>query len=288
MTGYGRAEFEAENKNYAVELKTINSKQFDLLARIPQVFKEKELEIRTVLLQNLERGKIEITINTSGNDSSDAYTINTAVLKKYYSEISKLREELQITNDPQLLSTLIKMPDVLEPAQEKLSENDWQHLMKTILEAVDKCNHSRTVEGKVMEEDFVRRIALIMQYLREIENFEQRRIEKIREKFRRDLQKFVTEQSIDENRFEQEIIYYLEKIDITEEKVRLANHCDYFTATLEENNISNGKKLNFISQEIGREINTIGSKANDSDIQKLVVQMKDELEKIKEQLYNIL
>ncbi len=288
MTGYGRAEAEAENKTFAVELKTINSKQFDLQVRIPQHFKEKELEIRTLLLQKLERGKVELTITSNGADAAEAYSINAAILKRYYNEISNIREELQIADDPQILAVLLKMPDVLESADVKISDDEWQRLSEALLAAIDKCNQSRIVEGKVMESDFIRRIELIRNFLSEIETFENRRIEKLRDKFRKDLQKYVAEQSIDENRFEQEIIYYLEKIDITEEKVRLANHCDYFIETLIENNASNGKKLNFISQEIGREINTIGSKANDSDIQKLVVQMKDELEKIKEQLFNIL
>jgi len=288
MTGYGRAEAEAENRTLAVELKTINSKQFDLLPRIPQQFKEKELEIRTLLLQKLERGKVELTIASNGQSPSSAFLVNTMILKKYYNEINKVREELQIAEDPQMLSTLLKMPDVLESGEEKLSEDDWKLLSDTLVKALERCDESRIIEGRVIESDFIQRIGLLRKYLDDIGNFENRRIEKIRDKFRKDLLKYVTEQSIDENRFEQEIIYYLEKIDITEEKVRLANHCDYFIETLGEKDTANGKKLNFISQEIGREINTIGSKANDSDIQKLVVQMKDELEKIKEQLFNIL
>jgi uncharacterized protein (TIGR00255 family) len=288
MTGYGRAEAEAENKTFAVELKTINSKQFDLLARIPQVFKEKELEIRTLLLQKLERGKVELTITANGADAATTYSINIPVVIKYYSEIRKLKSELQLSDDPQLLSVLLKMPEVLKSDDDNLPENEWSIFRGALIEALEKCDKSRAAEGRVIESDFIQRIELIRNYLCEIENFENRRIEKIREKFKKDLQKLLSEQAIDENRFEQEIIYYLEKIDITEEKVRLANHCDYFIATLDEKNVSNGKKLNFISQEIGREINTIGSKANDFDIQKLVVQMKDELEKIKEQLYNIL
>ncbi len=288
MTGYGRAEGEAGTKKFTVEIKTLNSKQFDLISRIPIIYKEKELEIRSHLLQALSRGKIEITLTTDHSEKVENYALNIALAKKYFSEIQLLQREINIEDDPQIMNTLLKLPDVIQAVPEKLLDEEWKNISMIINLAVDNCDTSRINEGKNLEKDFTQRIKLIDAFLKEIEKFEGRRIERIREKFRKDLQKYVDDNKIDENRFEQEIIYYLEKIDITEEKVRLSNHCDYFLQTLNENHTSNGKKLNFISQEIGREINTIGSKANDSDIQKLVVQMKDELEKIKEQLYNIL
>jgi uncharacterized protein (TIGR00255 family) len=199
-----------------------------------------------------------------------------------------LQSELKDNNASDLLPAILKLPEVVQPIPETLEEEEWEALLKIIQEAISNCNDSRIKEGGLLETDFKNRINTIKNFLESVEGFENQRITRIRAKLNQDLEKFVDDKKIDENRFEQEIIYYLEKIDITEEKVRLRTHCDYFLQTLSETNTSNGKKLNFISQEIGREINTIGSKANDSDIQKLVVQMKDELEKIKEQLFNIL
>lgn len=288
MTGYGRAEGEAGTKKFTVEIKTLNSKQFDLVSRIPVIYKEKELEIRSRLIQALGRGKVELTISTDDSEAFSNYALNTTLAKKYFNEIKILQQEINVTSDDQILDSLLRLPDVVQAVPQKLVAEEWEQVLTIINQSIQHCDSSRINEGKNLEGDFVQRIALIEGFLKEVEKFEGQRMERIRDKFKKDLQKHVDDQKIDENRFEQEIVYYLEKIDITEEKVRLSNHCEYFIQTLNENGTSNGKKLNFISQEIGREINTIGSKANDSDIQKLVVQMKDELEKIKEQLFNIL
>lgn len=288
MTGYGRAETATGAKKVTVEVKTLNSKQFDVLSRLPSIYREKELEIRSILLDCLERGKVEITISIDEGNTGEIAEINQELAQEYFKQISQLQKDLKLNTSPDTISTILKLPEVLQTRTERLDENEWTDLSKAIHLAAGSCDEARLEEGKKLEKDFKERIRLIEEYLAQIETFEGQRIENIRIKFRKELLNTFENQNIDENRFEQEIIYYLEKIDITEEKVRLKNHCRYFLQTLSDMNTSKGKKLNFISQEIGREINTIGSKAYDANIQKLVVQMKDELEKIKEQLYNIL
>jgi len=288
MTGYGRAEGEVSSRKFTVELKTLNSKQFDMLSRIPSVYKEKELQIRSILQQKLERGKIEITVNVEDSKADVNFTINKELARQYYNEIIELQTALGVSNSDDMMSTILKMPEVVQAVPDVLEEEEWEGIQKIIHQAVDLCDASRVKEGKVLEIDFTERIASIEALLLNVDKYENQRIVRIKEKLKADLEKFFEEKKIDQNRLEQEMVYYIDKIDITEEKVRLNNHCNYFLQTLAEADTANGKKLNFISQEIGREINTIGSKANDADIQKLVVQMKDELEKIKEQLFNIL
>jgi len=288
MTGYGRAEGEVNNRKFTIELKTLNSKQFDMLSRIPSVYKEKELQIRSILQQKLERGKIEITINVEDSKADMNFSINNELAKQYYNEIVGLQKDLGLENNNEIMSTILKLPEVIQVVPEVLEEEEWEGMQKIIHQAVDLCNASRLKEGKVLENDFTTRIASISVLLLNVNKYEDQRIVRIKEKLKTDLEKYFEEKKIDQNRLEQEMVYYIDKIDITEEKVRLKNHCNYFLQTLAEADTANGKKLNFISQEIGREVNTIGSKANDADIQKLVVQMKDELEKIKEQLFNIL
>ena len=288
MTGYGRAEGGDGERKYTIEIKTINSKQFDLQLRVPGLFKEKELELRTFLLQRLERGKVELTIQVEASQSVENFTINKVLAHKYFEEIRQLQHELHLDEKQGLVDVILRLPEVVQQTPELLADDAWQAVQTVIDLATERCDASRQNEGRLLKVDFEMRIGLIHDYLRSIETFENARIERIREKLRKDLEKYFEPQNIDQNRFEQEIIYYLEKIDITEEKVRLNKHCDYFIQTIEEDSTSNGKKLNFISQEIGREINTIGSKASDYEMQRLVVQMKDELEKVKEQLFNIL
>ena len=288
MTGYGRAEGGDGERKYTIEIKTINSKQFDLQLRVPGLFKEKELELRTFLLQRLERGKVELTIQVEASQSVENFTINKVLAHKYFEEIRQLQHELHLDEKQGLVDVILRLPEVVQQTPELLADDAWQAVQTVIDLATERCDASRQNEGRLLKADFEMRIGLIHDYLRSIETFEGARIERIREKLRKDLEKYFEPQNIDQNRFEQEIIYYLEKIDITEEKVRLNKHCDYFIQTIEEDSTSNGKKLNFISQEIGREINTIGSKASDYEMQRLVVQMKDELEKVKEQLFNIL
>lgn len=287
MTGYGKAESELNGKKATVEIKTINSKQFDFLVRLPVIYKEKEIEIRTFLMNHLERGKIELVITTDSTADNENFSINTGLAKKYYQEISSLAKELGLEPGPDILQTILRLPEIMKTDERTVEESEWNFIFEAIKSAIQKCNESRRIEGEHLESDIKNRITTIANLLQQIEPWENVRIEKIRAKFRKDLASFLEDHAVDENRYEQEIIYYLEKIDITEEKVRLKKHCHYFIETMAEQD-SNGKKLNFISQEIGREINTIGSKANYSDIQKLVVQMKDELEKVKEQLFNIL
>ncbi len=287
MTGFGKAECEISGNKISIEIKTLNSKQFDTQIRLPNSYKQKEMEVRTLLLKKLERGKVELTLSLDQSDSVENYSINKTLAKKYFNELNSLASELGVKPDEQIFSSILKLPDVLRSEEHQLDENEWKQILLAIDEAALKCDTYRIAEGHKLEADFKQRIELIVGFLEEIVEFEGDRIERIRAKFRKDLSDIIENQKIDENRFEQEIIYYLEKIDITEEKVRLKNNCEYFLQALDDAE-SNGKKLNFISQEIGREVNTIGSKANHSDIQKLVVQMKDELEKVKEQLFNIL
>ena len=287
MTGFGKAECKLTDKIISIEIKTLNSKQFDNQTRLPNLYKQKEVDIRALLLKKLERGKVEITIGVDQSKSVENYTINKSLAKKYFNEITSLAGELELNNINDILSTILKLPDVLKSEEQELDETEWGRILQSVKIAINNCDEFRTMEGNRLESDFKERIGLILGYLGNIKAFEKERINKIKAKFRKDISDVIGNLKIDENRFEQEIIYYLEKIDITEEKVRLKNNCEYFLQAMAEDE-SNGKKLNFISQEIGREVNTLGSKANDSDMQKLVVQMKDELEKIKEQLFNIL
>ncbi len=287
MTGYGKAECALNEKKITVEIKTINSKQFDFLARLPLIYKEKEIEIRNLLLNRLERGKIELTISTDSAIDEEGFTLNTSLIRKYYNEISSLAADLGLQPGTDILQSILRFPDIMKSNEKTVDETEWLTVTEALKNAIKKCDDSRKSEGKNLESDIKNRVAVIKSLLQQIEPWETGRIEKVRAKFRKDLIAFLDELTLDENRYEQEILYYIEKIDITEEKVRLRNHLDYFIESMDEPE-SNGKKLSFISQEIGREINTIGSKANDLDIQKLVVQMKDELEKIKEQLFNIL
>jgi len=287
MTGYGKSQVVLPNKNITIELKALNSKYFDFGSRNASFYKEKEPAIRALLNELLERGKIELTL-TAENKSSDTSTkINTLIAEAYLKQINELKEKLGIQDDPNLMSTLLKLPDVISSPVEDIDDKEWAAIEKGLKEAALNLDKFRIEEGAVLSKDFVFRINLIQQYASEIVPYEEPRLELLKNRFKKNLESLAEENTYDSNRFEQELIYYIEKLDITEEKVRLNRHIHYFIETLNASG-SNGKKLNFIAQEIGREINTIGSKANDADIQKLVVMMKDELEKIKEQLSNIL
>jgi uncharacterized protein (TIGR00255 family) len=287
MTGYGRATAEILETTFSAEIKTLNSKQFDLMLRIPSDFKDKEIEVRKLLSQKLERGKVDCTITIGGNEHIEKVFINKSVAENYYAELLELQKSLGLQDQTSMLSTLLKMPDVLQTKSETPDEEQWQHIYALIDQAIENCNLSRQQEGEKLKSEFEQHIQSILDLLDQISPFEEERLQKIREKFRKELEASFENDNIDENRYEQEIIYYIEKIDITEEKVRLKSHCDYFLQTLGQGE-SCGKKLAFIGQEIGREINTLGSKANHWNIQRIVVLMKDELEKIKEQLFNIL
>lgn len=287
MTGFGKAECELKDRKVIIEIKSLNSKNLDIYAKIPGMYREKELEIRNIISKKLQRGKVEFVLYYEITDDNRATTINSGVVKNYIDQLKSVADDLNLETSEQLLQIAIRLPDTLNTERDKIDENDWKIISHTIINALDKLDEFRIQEGKYLKKDIERRIKIIDDKKNEITPFEIARTEKIKEKLKVSLNKNVDEQDYDKNRFEQELIYYLEKLDITEEKVRLTNHCNYFLEMLDEPE-SNGKKLGFISQEIGREINTIGSKANDSDIQKRVVLMKDELEKIKEQMLNIL
>jgi uncharacterized protein (TIGR00255 family) len=287
MTGYGKSTAELPGKKVSFELKSLNSKSFDLNTRLPWIYKEKEADIRNLISQVLDRGKIDLSINMDLIDCETISVINKAVVKNYYNQLREIMAELKIETNEQLLASIIRFPDALKTEKPDLSEEEWLVVKQKISESVDRLDAYRVEEGRSIEADLIRCIGRILTNLDEIEKFEGDRIVKIREKLESSLAEFVVSENIDRNRFEQELIFYLEKFDINEEKVRLKKHCEYFLEKI-ASQPPNGKILGFIAQEIGREINTIGSKANDASIQKLVVMMKDELEKIKEQTLNVL
>ena len=284
MTGYGKSVLQLPTKKVTIEIKTLNSKNLDLNARVPSYYKEKELAVRKKLASGLVRGKIDFSIYVEMTADETTTVINKAVVNDY---VQQLRNTLFIgsDNDVELLKMAVKMPDALKTEREELDENEWQLIDEAIDEALNKTIQYRTDEAASLEDDFKLRILNIRKYLEEVNALDEERLGNVRER----LQKAINDLKVetDANRFEQELIYYLEKLDINEEKVRLANHLSYFLEELESND-SNGKKLGFIVQEIGREINTTGSKANFAPMQKSVIQMKNELEKIKEQILNVL
>ena len=287
MTGFGRTVLETSGKCITVEIRTLNSKQLDLNARIPLLFKNYENEIRSILSKELERAKADFTITVENRSTDSAVAINTELAKSYYQTLTGLSRQLGNPVESDIFLHVLRMPDVVSTPQEEVSEELWQSVKVAILDACRQLNEFRISEGKVLEKDFVKRITLIRDMIDEVTPFEENRIVKIREKFENSLKELAPKVQYDPNRLEQEIFYYLEKLDVTEEKVRLRKHCDYFIETLNDSQF-NGKKLGFIVQECGREINTLGSKSNDFDIQQIVVRMKDELEKLKEQLANVL
>ena len=287
MTGFGRSTLDLPERSISIEVKSLNSKQFDAYLRLPPLYREKEGELRLLLNNELERGKIELNINIDKNGETGVYQFNRVLAKQYYTEIKALAEELNLEMNDQVISTLTKMPDVLKAEQASLSEEEWLQVREAVNTAIDKLIDFRIKEGAALEKDLLSRAILIEKLLEKIPPLEEKRITHMRERLKKQLEDYLQQGTVDMNRFEQEVVYYMEKLDITEEKVRLKKHCSYFAEILAEQG-SNGKKLGFISQEMGREINTLGSKANDADIQKIVVLMKDELEKIKEQLFNIL
>jgi len=283
MTGYGKAEQTFQNKNISVEIRTLNSKNIDLKTRIPQSYREKEMPIRKMLSQALKRGKIDFNLTIEDLEERPKNKINPAILKAYLQQLKAVKPD---ADETQLLVGVLRLPDVLQAEKEQLNEDEWQAVLSTINQASQKLTDYRRDEGKSLENDLKQSLDLIQTGLNRIKTLDGNRLLRIKTHLKEALDQLKIE--VDANRFEQELIYYLEKFDINEEKVRLQNHLDYFTKELATQTDIKGKKLGFISQEMGREINTIGSKANDSDIQKEVVQMKDALEKIKEQVLNAL
>src|SRR6195952_3903198 len=287
MTGYGIAAADSGSTKYTVEIKSLNSKFLELSLRLPKIFSDKEFQLRNDCNKQIERGKVNLSINVEQqNGIVRAAGIDTDLLKNYYNQLKAVSDDLgePATN---LLQLALGLPEVVKYDEETVSEDEWKLVEKTFNQAVAAFQQFRTDEGNVLEQDLKYRIGIILQNLKLVEIEEPKRVPVIRERLNQFLQEATNREAIDQNRFEQELIYYIDKLDITEEKVRLKTHCEYFIETL-KNADANGKKLGFISQEIGREINTLGSKANDANIQKLVVGMKEELEKIKEQLLNVL
>lgn len=287
MTGYGKAVAETPQKKITIEIKSLNSKQLDLNTKLPWLYKEKEPEIRNIISQKLDRGKIDFSIYCDMLDDEVATVINKAAVRNYYTQFREIAADLKIDLDDQIFSAIMKLPDTLKTEKPEISEEEWAIVRNQIIESVTMLDMYRIEEGLSIMNDLNKCIGKILSFLENIAAFEAGRITKIREKLNSLLEESIGSEKVDKNRFEQEIIFYLEKYDINEEKVRLKTHCDYFTETV-NTPAPNGKILNFIAQEMGREINTIGSKANDASIQKLVVMMKDELEKIKEQTLNVL
>ena len=285
MTGYGKAEQLYNTNVITVEIKTLNSKQLDLSLRTPQELKPYELLYRNEIASNLQRGKIDVTITITNTDVSQNTHIEKEVVASYFQQITSISKEYGIPESEDIAAVIFRMPGIFATPEQEYDEDFLTKIVETLSHAIMITNEFREKEGSILKKDLLKRVALILEYLDAVEPFENNRHEIIKGKLLKNLQE-LTSGEYDENRFEQELIFYLEKLDITEEKVRLRKHCDYFYETIDEENA--GKKLGFIAQEMGREINTLGSKANDADIQRLVVKMKDELEKIKEQLFNIL
>lgn len=287
MTGYGRAEQAVRDKVFLIEIKSLNGKQFEPLLKMPQMLKPYEFEIRNILSIELIRGTIECQITLKQNGAARPVTINTELIKSYFQPLSELSRELGL-DASNILSTLMKLPEVVTPSTDVLKPEEWE-LFKTVLHtALSNLNQHRIEEGKVLEADLKLRIANISAHQEELKQLEPRRLKKIRENMTKLLEEHAGKDNFDTNRLEQELVYYVEKIDISEEQVRLKKHCEYFMEILNEQEDAKGKKLSFVLQEIGREINTTGAKAYDASIQKFVVLMKDELEKAKEQVLNVL
>lgn len=287
MTGYGRAELTYKDKVILIEVKSLNGKQFDLRLNIPSYLKPFEVEMRNKLNETLFRGSVECSVSVKSNGVAKPVSINTALAKSYYQPIVELANELGIEKE-NLLSTLLKLPDVVSSTSEVITDEEWLAIAGVLASAIDQLIAHRIEEGKSIEKDLLERVAAIEAQQASIAVHEPNRRNKIKEGLVKLLEQYVGADKYDNNRLEQELIYYIEKIDISEEKVRLTNHCNYFKEVLKEKDPSKGKKLSFILQEMGREINTTGSKANDIEIQKSVILMKDELEKAKEQILNVL
>jgi uncharacterized protein (TIGR00255 family) len=283
MTGYGKAESNTHNKKFTVEIKSLNSKQIDMNVRVPSSYRDKELNIRKLLSTALSRGKIDCSLFIEYTGAEKTANINAEVVKKYYHDLQNIAKELE--NSDELMSTVMRMPEVMKVEKEEIDAQEWETIESLIQQASNALTQFRVDEGQSLAQDFILRIENIRSLMLSIEKEEHQRVANIRDRIVEKIGKLKS--NVDENRLEQELIYYLEKLDVTEEIVRLSNHLNYFLETM-NSDISEGKKLGFICQEIGREINTIGSKSNNAEMQQQVVQMKDELEKIKEQIFNVL
>ena len=287
MTGFGRAEQTVGDKTFLIDIKSLNGKQFELQLKMPAFLKPFEFDIRKILSEKLNRGSVDCTISLKETGNAKPVSINTDLARAYYKPLEQLSKELNLDTST-ILSTLIKLPEVITPTSETLTSEEWEQFARVVQNAIDDLNFHRVEEGKSLEADLLLRIDNIIKQQEAVSKLEPLRQQKIRDGLTRQLEEKIGKENFDANRLEQELIYYIEKIDISEEQVRLKNHCEYFVAVMKEDEKAKGKKLSFILQEIGREINTTGAKAYDSTIQKCVVLMKDELEKAKEQVLNVL
>lgn len=287
MTGYGKASTNLHGRAFQIEARSLNSKYLDLNLKLPSVLRHKEIEIRSLITANLMRGKVDFSITTDGGADLPTQTINRSLFNAYYKELKEVAEENGLGHQD-LLSVIVRLPDVMQTDNSTLSDEEWALLEPGILKALHALEDFRKREGNELRKDMMERVALISQANDKVEEIEGGRKEKVRERILAQLNSIIEDGKLDQNRLEQEMIYYTEKLDVTEEIVRLRSHCQYFMEIMDDAGIENGKKLGFISQEMGREINTIGSKSNSGELQKLVVLMKEQLEKIKEQLNNIL
>lgn len=287
MTGYGKAIANLGNKKFTVEIRSLNSKQLDLSVRMPSIYREKELEVRNELSKQMDRGKMEFSIycELQGEDSTSK--INKEMAIGYFNQIKELSDELNIKISDDVVATLLKMPDVMKTERQELDENEWKQVWTIASHAIKKFDEFRIAEGETLSNELSSRVKSILALLTEVEKYEAERIITVKDRIHKALADIAGNENVDKNRFEQEMIYYIEKLDISEEKLRLTTHCNYFIETMNAES-GQGRKLGFISQEMGREINTLGSKSNHAEMQKVVVKMKDELEKIKEQILNIL
>lgn len=287
MTGYGRAAGSFGDKTISVEVRALNSKMTDLKLRLPGDYKEKEIELRKIITDHAERGKIDLVIDLQNTNGAAAVSLNESLFRGYHAVLTRLTTELRLPPGD-LLTAILRIPNVVATPSGEVDEEEWSAVCAIVVRALEQFKTFRRQEGHALEADLRVRVANILLYLSELTPFEHERFVRMRERLRNNMEEAFTKETLDTNRFEQEILYYLEKMDITEEKVRLEQHCKYFLDQIANKEQSAGRTLNFISQEMGREINTLGAKAYDADIQRLVVQMKDELEKIKEQLANVL
>lgn len=287
MTGFGKAILEINNKKITIEIKSLNSKQLDINTRIPALYKEKDIVIRKAISEALQRGKVELSIYIESLGETTNAVINKGVIKEYYNQMSEVGGDLGITINQDVMQAIMRLPDAVKIQHEELNEEEWSAIFNQVKSAISDLVDFRKQEGESLYADIKSNINNIQALQNEVEPFEEQRIVRVKERLMDGLKDLELSGNVDNNRLEQELIFYLEKLDINEEKVRLSNHCKYFIETMEEDG-ANGKKLGFIAQEIGREINTMGSKANHSELQKIVVQMKDSLERIKEQILNTL
>jgi uncharacterized protein (TIGR00255 family) len=287
MTGFGKTEFEVGKKKITLEIKSLNSKQLDINTRVPSMYREKDLEIRRLISEMLIRGKVDFALYLDNLGTESSAKINKAIVSDYFRQLSEVHQELGLPVTESIMQSIMRLPDTVKTTYEELDETEWLVVRENLVKTLEHLNGFRDQEGQALRIDIEGNIQNILDLLAQVDPHENQRLDNVKTRILDSLESLQLNGNVDKNRFEQELIYYIEKLDINEEKVRLANHCSYFVETMNENEPS-GRKLGFIAQEIGREINTLGSKANESNLQRIVVQMKDNLEKIKEQVLNVL